>query len=392
MLRTLFALALFAASLLVLLPAPTLPLWKLTIIVTEYGHWLAALALALLLISGHGGGRQGRGAPRLASLALAAAVPLLLANSVAAASRRFEWEALFTEAFGAPSPAGRAAAHEADRAFLWGPLWSRNKIKIISPESLPYAERPTGRLFLDFYRSGRAGPSPCVVVVHGGGWESGDARQLPELNSELAARGYAVAAVTYRLAPVSKWPAPKEDVLAAIAFLKAKAKELGLDPTKFVLLGRSAGAQIAQVAAYEKSPSPVRALVSMYGPADMNLAYKYAEEDDILKSPALIRNYMGGPPEALPAVYRSASGLEFVSPASPPTLIVHGRRDELVWYEQSRRLSERLGAKGVPHFLMSLDFATHGFDYAQRGPSGQLFRAALWRFLAKFVQDPLPLE
>jgi acetyl esterase/lipase len=59
-----------------------------------------------------------------------------------------------------------------------------------------------------------------VVVIHGGGWDTGNRRQLPELNSWLARAGYAVASLDYRLAPEHAYPAPVEDVRDAIAFLK----------------------------------------------------------------------------------------------------------------------------------------------------------------------------
>src|SRR5207244_2310928 len=97
-------------------------------------------------------------------------------------------------------------------------------------------------LKLDFYRPAyakdvRERPRPCIIVIHGGGWDSGDRRQLPELNHRLVALGYVVAAIDYRLAPRWQWPAPKVDTLAALAWLKANAGRLGCDAASFVLLG-----------------------------------------------------------------------------------------------------------------------------------------------------------
>ena len=103
---------------------------------------------------------------------------------------------------------------------------------------------------LDFYPSQIAGKKPCVIVVHGGSWAGGDSQQLPELNSYMAAKGYNVASINYRMAPKWQTPAPVEDIANAIKYLTAHADELHIDPTQFVLLGRSAGAQIALLAAY----------------------------------------------------------------------------------------------------------------------------------------------
>jgi acetyl esterase/lipase len=71
-----------------------------------------------------------------------------------------------------------------------------------------------------------------------------------------------------------------------------------------------------------------------------------------------------------------------VDAATPPTLLVHGRLDTLVWYRQSERLAARLAAAGVPHYFLSLPWATHAVEYNLNGPSGQLTAYALAWFLA----------
>lgn len=95
-------------------------------------------------------------------------------------------------------------------------------------------------LALDFYRTAFAGKRPCVIVVHGGSWKSGDSKQLPELNTVLADAGYHVASINYRLAPQYKSPMPVQDVAAAMNYLRQHASELNIDTDNFVLLGRSA--------------------------------------------------------------------------------------------------------------------------------------------------------
>src|SRR5262249_57941306 len=78
--------------------------------------------------------------------------------------------------------------------------------------------RPLG---LDLYQPLRAGPHPVVVVIHGGGWQAGDRRDAMPLNLYLAAHGYALAALGYRLAPAPPYPAALDDVRAAPALLAA---------------------------------------------------------------------------------------------------------------------------------------------------------------------------
>ena len=106
-------------------------------------------------------------------------------------------------------------------------------------------------LTLDLYRPAFAeGSLPVVVVVHGGGWTSGDKRDLPDLNEYLASRGYVVASVQYRLAPQWPFPAQQRDVSAAINYVKNLADIHSLDPERLALIGRSSGGQIALLTSY----------------------------------------------------------------------------------------------------------------------------------------------
>ena len=140
---------------------------------------------------------------------------------------------------------------------------------------------------LDFYRAaGAAGhsprphsPRPCVVVIHGGSWVSGnrlDDGTKRWLNDWLARLGYAVASIDYRLSPEFKWPSQRDDLLAAIRFLQSNAATLGIDQNRLVLLGRSAGGQMATAAAYAEVIPGVRGIVDIYGPTDFDLTWEAA--------------------------------------------------------------------------------------------------------------------
>ena len=239
-------------------------------------------------------------------------------------------------------------------------------------------------LALDFYPVRRADgrPAPCVVMVHGGGWDAGDRAQLAGFNRRLTRMGFAVAAISYRLAPKHPWPAQREDTLAAIAWLKARAADLGIDPTRLVLAGRSAGGQIATAVGYSGDPA-VRGVVALYAPHDMRFAWSVSREDDALNSLKLMRQFLGGPPEGREEIYDTASGQALVQPGrTPPTLLVHGTIDTLVWVRHSRRLAARLDEAGVPHCLLELPWATHACEFTTLGPAGRLTARAVAHFLA----------
>jgi acetyl esterase/lipase len=346
--------------------------WKLALLAGEFGHWAALVALGIggaawVMRAGHAGWAGGS-----VALSLIAAGLLLKPT----------WEA---------AQIGRVLPQQLEAAF-GGAAPGRAAFSVVGlPESAPATVAVETREFapglkLDFYRAAAAAGSgqgaPCVVVIHGGGWDSGDRGQLAGFNHGLAQLGYAVAAIEYRLAPKFRWPAQREDTLAALAFLKKNAAELGVDATRLVLFGRSAGGQIASAVGYGANDPAIRGVVSFYAPHDMFFAYTYAVEDDILKSPNLMRQYLGGPPAAAKANYESASGHQMVKAGSPPTLLVHGTIDTLVWYRHSVRLSARLAAARVPYVYVELPWATHAFEFNHAGPGGQLARYALEHFLA----------
>ena len=363
----LLALGLLVLGLSTVYPVPDWAPWKLGVLAGEFGHWLAVAALTLAVFAWFA--RAGSGLWAGATLVSAAiAGGLLLKPTWQAWRISVELPAKLTAAFG-PQAVARAA-FAPDALFESDPVPVPVRTLAVTPE-LP----------LDFYAAPRAA-APCVVVVHGGGWESGDRTQLAHVNRWIARRGYAVAAISYRLAPQHRWPAQREDALAAIAYLKSRGAELGIDPTRLVILGRSAGGQIAQVVAYAASDPAVRGVVALYAPSDLVFGYASAHEDDAIKSPALMRRFLGGTPAEARANYESASALNFVTPRSPPTLLVHGANDRLTWDRHSERLAAKLTEAGVPHAYVALPWATHGFEFNLHGPGGQLTTFALEWFLA----------
>jgi len=224
------------------------------------------------------------------------------------------------------------------------------------------------------------------VVIHGGSWKSGDSQQLPELNSRLAKNGYHVAAINYRLAPDSQSPAPVQDVSDALTFLKEKAGQFAIDKTNFIILGRSAGAQIALLAAYTLRDPSIRGVIDFYGPADMVWGYSLPSNPLIMDSRKVMEDYLGETYQTHSENFRKSSPLLYVSEQSPPTLIIHGKNDVLVAYEHSRRLAKKLRENKIRHHLLTLPWATHAFDYNLNGPGGQLSTYAVLYFLKSVTQ------
>ena len=98
------------------------------------------------------------------------------------------------------------------------------------------------------------------------------------------------------------------------------------------------------------------------------------------------RDFLGGSPKEVPERYIAESPLLHVTSQTVPTLLVHGKVDAHVYYEQSVRLAKKLGEYKVKNMLLSLPWATHGCEYNLNGPSGQLSMYSVERFFYSVTQ------
>ncbi|HEX5473597.1 MAG TPA: alpha/beta hydrolase [Vicinamibacterales bacterium] len=381
------ALALATAS-LTFVPAATRWLWYASIAATEWGYFLAFASLLPLIPTRH----QTR-IGKLGGLLALGAIVLFVMPVVRAQQTSKALPALFDGAFGAARRAREPAAEDPRPAplvitDLFEPVQSR-PIRFEQRQYGTYAGQP---LTLDVYQPGYVhGPLPGVIVVHGGDWSDGDNGTFMALNAYLAARDYVVLAINYRLAPQWPFPAARDDVLSAIAYAKVYGHEFGLDPARLVLLGRSAGGELALLSAYTAGDPSIRGVVSLYGASDLRYEYEHPAPTPLLDTRAALERYLGGPPASRPDPYFNASPVNFVSATSPPTLLVQGALDRIVRADETGRLEARLARAGVAHLLLRLPWATHRCDKSFGGPCGQIVTYAVERFLdAVSIVAPVP--
>ncbi len=367
-LRILAACSLVAWSGLIFIPAQTLFLFQLTVGATEYGHWLAGISLALAVFW-----KNKKTSDWLITGVFLGSAFLFLQPVFQA----WHLAKIVTQEVERVFPGDSLD----EKALELKKLWLGTKVPNVVPEKLAYAVHGDTALSLFFQRSTTDTPAPCVILLHTGGWSTGSPQEFLTMNTWLTLHGFAVAALEYRLAPRWTWPAQRTDVLDAIRYLQTHHARLGIDPERFVVLGRSAGGQIAQAVAYGSGNPAIRGCISFYAPADLHFAYRYADPRDILNSLQLVTQYTGGTPLNARANYDSGSGILLVQPNSPPTLLLHGARDELVWVRQSRRLAAVLQRKQARYLYLEFPWATHAFDYNFNGPGGQISRYAVLNFL-----------
>jgi acetyl esterase/lipase len=255
---------------------------------------------------------------------------------------------------------------------------------------IPYATLPGFRpLTLDIYSPrAQAVPPPIVVFVHGGGWNDGDSRHagafadFPRALAGLAAQGYVVASINYRLSQEAHFPAALQDVKSAIRWMRGRAAAMNTDPTRLAVWGASAGGQLAAMAGVtcgvprfepegevnREAPSDcAEAVIDWYGPSDLqSLAadngQPATEGFAVAGGSSPEGRYLGCEPAACtPGVARMASPLAFISENAPPFLIQHGSADTEVSPKQSQKLYDALKQKAVPVEIALYPDAGHQF-------------------------------
>jgi acetyl esterase/lipase len=368
--RLIIAVVLLLLSLLTVFKAPTNFFWLAQVAVTEF-PWVSTLITLLFFL--------------FCTTTTSYKMPTLIITGAAFVLYKLPMIQAYVRGNHLQQELGtvftsKEKTNELQQPFSFFTQFTGVGIKEVEPVMLTYKTLPERKLNIDFYSGGKE-KAPCIVIIHGGSWSSGDSKQLPDLNSYLANRGYHVAAINYRLAPKYKFPAPIEDTKEAIDYLVRHAAELNIDTTNFVLLGRSAGAQIALVAAYTFHDSKIKGVVSFYGPADMAWGATIKSNKLVLDVDKVFTEYLGGLISEVPQVYEESTSRNFVTHNSTPTLLIHGPNDALVSYYHSVRLGETLKENGVPYYFLNLPWATHGCDYTINGPSGQLSTYAVERFI-----------
>ena len=201
-----------------------------------------------------------------------------------------------------------------------------------------------------------------LVMIHGGEWESGDKSELNNYIDSIKRRfpDYAVFNINYRLSISGNnvFPTQENDVKSALQFIIDNAANYFISK-KVVLLGLSAGGQLALLQAYKyNTPVVPKAVISFYGPSDLTELYNNPTSPLIPPALALI---VGKTLAQDPALYSNSSPINFVSSASPPTLLFHGGLDSLVRPSQSVSLQTRLTADGVINQYIYYPNENHGW-------------------------------
>jgi acetyl esterase/lipase len=220
---------------------------------------------------------------------------------------------------------------------------------VISRENIAYEKYGEREMHLDLFtpREKRGGPFPGVILIHGGGWRSGNRQMEWPMALYLAERGYVTATVEYRLSAEALYPAGIHDLKSAIRWMRAHAAEYAIDPNAIAVYGCSSGGELAALlgttgdmkrfegaGGNSDRSSRVQAVVDVDGILDFTNPAESAKDDDPRK-PSAGKAWFGASYKENPDIWREASPLNYIDEKTAPMLFVnsslerfHAGRDE----------------------------------------------------------------
>lgn len=242
---------------------------------------------------------------------------------------------------------------------------------LLVQNELVYEQYGKRKMHLDLVRPAGQQNVPVVVIVHAGGWRSGEKDMDRHIAYELSRRGFATVCVEYRLSMEAKYPAGVQDVKTAIRWVRANARKYALDQRRVAILGTSAGGQLAaligtengtvplyRTASFNKYSDKVQAIVDIDGVL-MFIHPESAEGKDLPGKPSAATWWFGSSMQENPDVFNEASALTHVGAQSAPVLFVnsvlprfHAGRDDMI---------AKLNALGIYTEVHTIENTPHTF-------------------------------
>jgi acetyl esterase len=230
---------------------------------------------------------------------------------------------------------------------------------------IEYASPGGTPLLLDVYSPKSEGPHPAAIVIHGGRWLFGDKQDSAGVAGALAGSGFVAFAINYRFASQAPFPAQLTDVQSAVQWVRDHASEYGVDPTRVVTLGSSAGGHLAALAATSgEGPTDqgvrVSAAVSWSGPMDLQAL---ADARGGLEAAA---SQLVGCEDARTCQepLAQASPITHLDPTDPPIFVANATQEPIP-FDQAEAMAQAGDDSGVNVEVLTIDGSQHGFSYTR---------------------------
>jgi alpha-L-fucosidase 2 len=229
------------------------------------------------------------------------------------------------------------------------------------------------------------GPFPAVIIVHGGGFMAGNKQMyVTPIFEPLTRAGFAWFSIDYRLAPQYKFPAAVDDVDRAIEYVKSHAAQYKVDTRRLAILGESAGGYLVSYVGTQTEPKwRVAAVVSFYGPHNLMGEYEMRRRQG--KEPSALTAFLGITTFDEKAFdrLRESSPINRVKKGLPPYLLLHGTKDDVVDYQQSVDMCDRLQKAGDACELYTVSDGKHGMGNWEGAPA---YKQKVVEWLQKTLQ------
>ena len=238
---------------------------------------------------------------------------------------------------------------------------TNNLLKELSQSNVSYGTDPKQAMDIYLPAGRKASETPFLVLIHGGGWTSGDRSDFNSIVDTIKTRlpGYAIFNISYRLAANGQnlFPTQENDVKAALSFIYSNLAGYKISD-RYALVGASAGAHLALLNAYKETASKkAKAVVSFFGPTDL---VQFYNNPPSLLVPLLLQSVTGFTPANNLSLYQSSSPINYAVQGSSPTLLIHGGADQVVPSSQSVFLKDKLAGLNVPHQYVFYPNGGHG--------------------------------
>ena len=236
-------------------------------------------------------------------------------------------------------------------------------------KDIPYTAGADDPQAGDLYEPSGPGPFPAIVYIHGGSWRSGNKSEFHALAADLATQGYAGFSINYDLQPHS-FPTSFHEAQTAVRFLRTHAAEYHIDPNQIVVLGESAGGELAGLVALATGDSSAAVSAAVI----FNGAYRLSA------SIGVIARYLGVKREKERRLFKEASPFAQIHPGAPPFFVGHGTADHIVPYSEAQLFIQALQEQNVPVTTYVADGGHHSYWKRSKFYASNL--AAVKTFLA----------
>ena len=231
--------------------------------------------------------------------------------------------------------------------------------------------------------------APVLVYVHGGGFMIGTNTETAGDLRWFADRGWVVFSIDYRLFTPGNptWDKAPADIACGLAWVHANALRFGGKPESLILLGDSAGGNLAINVSYgaalgrvhsECGPVPLpKAVVVQYPAVEPIAIYERGYPVPGFEPQMLMRGYVGGTPDQFPDRIKAISSATYVSDNAPPTLVIEPEKDGLVVSDSVYAFVDKAKAAGVDIELVRIPFANHVYNQIAANSIGNQARLTI---------------